>query len=225
MFSLIRQLRWSRLLQHLRAVVPARNPDSNGIGVATLGALFACVTLTLQVTEKGGFAMVALSELEDAQIPGSFPVSLITELRPLNNPWTTEQWQVVGVTVGDAADQQVRKILDQDGVQRFQHPGFQLALHVDECESYYYNLLAERPRCYIVADLNGINAPYPQLVSVSFDEAHAYLEGEQEIYAVDMPPEIYRWVETFVLVHYVKERKRKRKRTDWKQSASEVRPN
>ena len=61
-------------------------------------------------------------------------------------------------------------------------------LHVDECESYYYNLVSDSPRAYVVAhSADDERQPQPFLVSMSFDEAHAYLEGEDEIYAVDVP--------------------------------------
>jgi hypothetical protein len=57
------------------------------------------------------------------------------------------------------------------------------------------------------------------LVSASFDEAHAYLEAEGDAEAVPMPPEIYQWVERFVLKHYVPERKVKRKRRNWSEDS------
>jgi hypothetical protein len=56
---------------------------------------------------------------------------------------------------------------------------------------------------------------------MSFDEAHAYLEGEDEIYAVDVPPELYRWTESFVISNYFPERKRKRKLRNWSADGSQ----
>jgi hypothetical protein len=50
---------------------------------------------------------------------------------------------------------------------------------------------------------------------MSFDEAHAYLEGDDEIYAVDVPGELYRWTEAYVIAHYFPEKKKKRKLRDW----------
>ena len=62
-----------------------------------------------------------------------------------------------------------------------------------------------------------------QLLTLSFDEAHAYLEGDENLYTVPMPPEIYRWVEAYVLAHYVPEKRTKRKRRDWHRD-SETQP-
>jgi hypothetical protein len=59
---------------------------------------------------------------------------------------------------------------------------------------------------------------------MSFDEAHAYVEGDDEIYDVDIPPELYVWVEAYVLINYVAEKRKKRKRVDWKEKSPEQRP-
>jgi hypothetical protein len=56
-------------------------------------------------------------------------------------------------------------------------------------------------------------------MSLSFDEVHAYLEGDEIIYAVEIPPELYQWSEAFILQHYVAVKKTKRKRKDWKSEA------
>ena len=55
-------------------------------------------------------------------------------------------------------------------------------------------------------------------MSLSYDAAHSYLEGDEIVYAVDLPAELYRWSETFVLQYYAPEKKMKRKRTDWKEA-------
>ena len=62
--------------------------------------------------------------------------------------------------------------------------------------------------------------PEPFLITMSFDEAHAYLEGDDEIYEVEVPPELYRWTEAFLLMHYAPEKKIKRKRKNWTQQQS-----
>ena len=50
---------------------------------------------------------------------------------------------------------------------------------------------------------------------MSFDEAHAYLEGDDEVYAVDVPAELYKWTEAYVIANYFPEKKKKRKLRDW----------
>jgi len=104
-------------------------------------------------------------------------------------------------------------------VERFLFSGLSLQLYVDECESYYHNLMSPKPGCYIVAGEPEIadEMPEPYIVSLSFDEAHAYLEGDAQVYAVEIPPELYKWVEAFILTHYVATKKTKRKLKNWKE--------
>jgi hypothetical protein len=153
-------------------------------------------------------------------LPQSFAISVIMEQSPSSSPWENECWEAVGVTVssagGEASDDVVTKIYEEQGVRRFLNPGFRIRLYTDECESYYHNLMSPTPRCYVVADPDENDVPVPFLISLSFDEAHAYLEGEEIVYAVDIPPELYRWSEAFVLAHYVPEKKIKRNLVDWK---------
>ena len=157
---------------------------------------------------------------EDKEIlPNSFSVAVIMQQSPSENPWADDYWEAIGVSAGDSAQvtgyHTPLMIFEQAGVQLFLYPGFQITLYVDECESYYHNLISPTPRCYVVADYVD-ELPVPILVSLSFDEAQAYLEGEQIVYAVDIPAELYRWSEAFVLAHYVPEKKKKRKLKDWK---------
>ena len=168
-------------------------------------------------------------ELSDQQVPEvtDMPVTVVLERRPAQlQQWVDHLWEAVGVVAGSfalSAEREALPVVDDDGgTQRFLVGGLRLHLNADECESYYHNMMAPHPRCHVVAHVeNDGDRPEPFLVSMSFDEAHAYLEGEDEIYAVDVPPEIYRWTEAYVLTHYVAEKRRKRKRTDWKTNAME----
>jgi hypothetical protein len=164
---------------------------------------------------------VAKKQIGEA-IPQTFAVSVIMQQSPSNSLWQSYYWQAVGVLAAEqqaAIGQKVELIHQQGPVSRYLHPGFTLRLHLDECESYYHNLLSPEPRCYVVATEAEEDSPVPFLVSFSFDEAHAYLEGDEIVYAVDVPAEIYRWAEAFVLAHYVPTKRTKRKRDDWKNSS------
>jgi len=85
----------------------------------------------------------------------------------------------------------------------------------NECESYYCNLISDRPAVYLVCREED-DRPEPFLATLSYDEASSYIEGGDSAHPVAMPPEVYRWLERYVLEHYVPEKKLKRKRDDWK---------
>lgn len=109
-----------------------------------------------------------------------------------------------------------RTVCDEGDVMQVLYSGFKVRLYVDACESYYFNLISPNPQCYVIARLDEDNVPVPFLVSMSFDEAQAYSEADEEVYVVDIPPELYRWTEAFVLQHYHPQKRKKRKRDDWK---------
>jgi hypothetical protein len=145
-----------------------------------------------------------------------FPVAAILERRPAASRWADYVWTAAGIAVGRHADTGDPSLVREDDQRAlFLVGGLEVALHVDECESYYHNLVSATPRAYIVAHQDDDGIPEPFLVSMSFDEAHAYLEGDDEIYAVDIPAELYRWTEAYVIANYFPEKKRKRKLRDW----------
>jgi hypothetical protein len=155
-------------------------------------------------------------DLNDPKLPDCFPVAVIMERTAVSgNPWIDHPWQAVGVAVDGEPDREEIPVDGKGATRRVLHHGFLVRLFVDECESYYHNLLSPSPSCYVIASLDLDDVPIPRYISLSFDEAHAYLEGEEELFSVDMPPELYRWTEAFVLAHYVPQKRTKRKLKNW----------
>jgi len=155
-----------------------------------------------------------------------FPVSVVLERRPAASRWAEYVWNAAGITVGrQVANGRLRLVREDRDVAYFVFGGLEVALHIDECESYYFNLVSDSPRAYIVAHSTADDAsPQPFLISMSFDEAHAYLEGDDEIFAVDVPGELYRWTEAYVIANYFPEKKKKRKLRDWSAEQSGTPP-
>jgi len=143
---------------------------------------------------------------------------------PLNSAWCDYQWSAIGIAVTaneNAQSNEARLVHENGDTRQYMYSGFNIRLHIDECESYYQNLMSPTPRCYVVASRDDNDTPEPFLVCMSFDEAHAYLEGDEEVYDVDIPPELYCWTEAFVLTHYAPEKRLKRKRQNWKNPKQE----
>jgi hypothetical protein len=80
--------------------------------------------------------------------------------------------------------------------------------------------MSPEPGCFIVAGQpdDSDDMPLPYLVSLSFDEVHAYLEGDEQIYSVPIPAELYQWAEAYVLTNYVAIKKIKRKLKNWRET-------
>ena len=158
---------------------------------------------------------------EDIENPSSFPVSVILERQPvLGHRWIKERWRGVGVVPGQRNNEGHRRVSirkDEHGEQ-FMWTGFTMNLFVDDGVSYYSNLMGENPCVFIVchrgedgdeADLN------PFIATVSYSEAASYMETDEEVFSVEMPREIYLWLERFVLENYRPEESKKRQRKKW----------
>jgi len=153
-------------------------------------------------------------------LPNSFSVSVIMQSKPSKSLWVDEVWDAIGLVVFDG-DKTQTKSSDQGENKQLIYSGLNVKLFLDECESYYHNLMSPEPSCFIVAreeneDGGETEVPIPFLVTMSFDEAHAYLEGDDIVYAVAIPPELYQWTEAFVIQNYSAEKRTKRKRKDWR---------
>lgn len=154
----------------------------------------------------------------DKNLPDQLNLAVVMQKQPSTHPWADFRYDALGVVVReDDEAQSVTRIYQDDEVEHFLVTGLSLRLHVDECESYYHNLMSPEPGCFIVASQpeSGDEMPLPYLVSLSFDEVHAYLEGDEQIYSVEIPAELYQWAEAYVLTHYVAIKKTKRKLKNW----------
>lgn len=157
----------------------------------------------------------------EENLPTQFPISVIMESRPSTSKWSDEVWNAVGLVSLLDSEQGDIKTIEQGEIKQTIYGGLKIKLFLDECESYYHNLMSPEPGCFIVAreeddDGNDTEIPIPFLVTLSFDEAHAYLEGDDIVYSVPIPPELYRWAEAYILENYSAEKRKKRKRKDWR---------
>ena len=156
----------------------------------------------------------------DGVLPDRMSVAVVMEKKPSTHPWADFAYDALGVVVkGDVEEASITRVFQDGDVERYLCTGLGVQLHVDECESYYHNLMAPEPGCFIVANQpeDSDEMPVPYLVSLSFDEVHAYLEGDEQIYSVEIPARLYQWAEAYVLSHYVAVKKTKRKLKNWRE--------
>lgn len=151
--------------------------------------------------------------------PSRFPVSVIMERRQKRHArWSTPYWEVVGVVGGEAVSGQQRQcseIRSTDGVRQFLWTGFVVELHKDTAESYWYNLVSKTPSLFVICRQQEQGEVIPFLVTANYDEAGAYMEADDTVFSMTMPPEVYQWLEQYVIQNYVPREKKKRKRKNW----------
>ena len=154
----------------------------------------------------------------DQALPEQVAIAVVMEKTASSHPWADYRYNALGVLVRDSDEESSVSRIYQDGdTEHHLVTGLTLRLHLDECESYYHNLMSPEPGCFIVASQpeDSDDMPLPYLVSLSFDEVHAYLEGDEQIYSVEIPSLLYQWAEAYVLSHYVAIKKTKRKLKNW----------
>ena len=158
----------------------------------------------------------------------SFPVSIMVDYQATpDNRWQAGRWRVSGLVAGGQGQGEgVRQTpLHADaGQQQTLWTGFSVELHKDEAESYYFNIVSDTPRAFVICTLDDNGPLQPLIVTLSYDEAASYLESDDIVESVAMPAELYRWVEQFVLENYLPQKKKKRKRENWKEANRERPP-
>ena len=82
------------------------------------------------------------------------PVSVVLERRMARmGPWSQVQWEAVAAVAGEEAASgrgAATLVHEDDECRRYLWPGFVVELFPDGCESYWYNLLSERPSLFVV---------------------------------------------------------------------------
>jgi hypothetical protein len=149
-----------------------------------------------------------------------FPISIIMERREVyRGVIPVPVWNVVGVVAGDsiATPGNERCVVIHSDSERTETlwPGFLLSLFKDSADSYWYNLTAENPSLFVICHEDEEYDLAPVHVSANYDEAGAHMEADDVVFSAPMPPEVYQWVERYVLENYVPQQPRKRKRENW----------
>jgi hypothetical protein len=173
-------------------------------------------------------------DMPDSQatpVPDEFSVSVLVEFRKVaDNRWEEGRWHVADVVAGElektrpgtghvSGHMQDRQLHAATKGQQFLHSGLRLRLYKDDAESYYYNLVSDNPAVFVICNQEPGEPLQPFIATLSYGEATSYMETDEIVETVAMPPELYRWAERFVLEHYVPEKRRKRKRDNWKEDA------
>jgi hypothetical protein len=147
----------------------------------------------------------------------------VEQRRYQDKPWLREVWEAVGVVAGERYRAPVpeRVLMREDATSRqYLWRGFEMRLYRDEVAGYYFNLRGDQPGVFVICrPVEGGAELTPCQVTVSYDYAAASMEVDDQVFRVPFAPELYLWVEGFVIEHYRPERKRKRERQPWARDA------
>ena len=156
------------------------------------------------------------------------PVSVLLERRLIKRSfWSVPSWYLSSVAVGD--DLQANFTPGElayrtDSGDVYAWSGFTITLYRDACERYWHALIGDKPQVYVMcrevedsgeSEAGVQDAIEPIHVTIDYDDASAYAETDQMVLSAAIPPELYRYMEQFVLTHYEPKEFKKRKRRKW----------
>ena len=149
----------------------------------------------------------------------SLPVAVIMGRRVVSRSgWSVPSWRVVGVVAGEnlpGRDARAVPIRSDGDEEQFLWGGLRLELYRDASESYWVNLIGQQPALFVLCIEAEDGSLEPQFVTADPHEAGSGVEGNDRVFSAPIPPEVYPFLERFVVEHHVPQEKHKRKRTDW----------
>ncbi len=149
----------------------------------------------------------------------SIPVAVIMGRRMVGRArWRVPSWWVVGVVAGEnvpGGETRAAPVRCDGEEEQFLWGGLRLELYRDAAESYWSNLIGQQPSLFILCNENEDGMLEPQSVTADAHEAGSGVEGDDRVFSVPIPPEVYQHLEHFVVEHHLPQEKRKRKRSDW----------
>lgn len=151
-------------------------------------------------------------------------VGIVLKRRRSNHPWQDHVWQAAEIVAGIPPADEWRLLRDGDGETTYLAGTRPLRLFRGETEGYLLNLSQHVPMVYVVlrrAEDDPERPLRPFHVTVCPTEAQDYLDGDDLVEAVPMPPVIAGWLQDFVRRFHVDRpfEKRGRKERDARRRA------
>jgi hypothetical protein len=132
--------------------------------------------------------------------------------------WQAWRWVLDSVSPDQPGFGEAPRLLsDDEGVQRWLHPGFKVELFNDDAEGYYLNATTEAPCWFVLwrmeeeASVAPEPIARPLVVTLSYHDAGRWLDAQETVEQVPAPPSVVQWLQAFVEAHHVLEAKRRQR--------------
>jgi hypothetical protein len=140
------------------------------------------------------------------------PVAVVMERTPLASRWQSDKWEAKGVLPDIFGEAAAPRTLYDDGKRlEVLYPGFEIRLKGEELESYFLNLTSPQPKAFVLVRADD-GTPRPACVSLSYARGAGWMDANETVDAVPLPPELHAWVGEFVERYYRPRPKFKRAR-------------
>lgn len=129
----------------------------------------------------------------------------------IDNRWQTERWEAHGV-VRDVLPpgSQERIIVQDERCTQILFPGYSLRLHPDEAEGYLYNISSPQPRLFVMWRIHD-DVARPERLTASYHEGARWMDAEETVDGVALPPDLVPWIAEFAAWHYRPEAPKKKR--------------
>ena len=142
---------------------------------------------------------------------GPYPVAVIMERVKVESRWVSERWEAKGVVQDASAPGSAERVIVKDErAMQVLFPGFVLRLHPDESEGYIYNIMSPQPKIFVLWRHDGELAR-PEALTVSYHEGARWMDAEETVGGVALPPDLVPWIAEFGAAHYKPEPKKKKR--------------
>ena len=161
-------------------------------------------------------------------------VSVIMRREPIvgaMSRWQSHRWVLENVVLeGEASTPAVEKsatlLIKNDSIERWKHAGYRAELYTDDAEGYYLNVTTDAPCWFVLwrmeengedgAIITDASIAVPEMVSLSYHDAGRWLDAQETVEQVPLPPEVVAWLQAFVDDHHVIEAKRRKRPESFK---------
>ncbi len=142
------------------------------------------------------------------------PVAVLIERQRQPNAWEAWRFRIADVVIDEGGFGTGPRLLRDDGrTAQVLHPGLTVMLHHDEAEGYYLNLSSGAPVWFVMWRIDDEDPAraWPELVTLSYNEAGRLLDAQERVDNVPLPGAICAWLQAFSDEHYRPEPKQRRR--------------
>ncbi len=153
--------------------------------------------------------------------PPLYQVAVVMRREAITGPmsrWQTRRWVLHDVLADDGQwGSQAHEWRHDPDLSLWVHPGHETGLYPDDAEGYYLNLTSPAP-CWFVMwrmqdlpELGTEPVAVPVMVSLSYHDAGRWLDAQETVEQVPMPPELLAELQAFVEQHWKPEPKKRQR--------------
>lgn len=156
---------------------------------------------------------------EHREVRPAVKVAVVVEREAAPNRWEDWRFRIAEVLPDEGGFGCAPRLLRDDGkTARWLHPGFEVALYQDEGEGYHLNLSSGAPVWFVMWRVSETDPPEakPEIVSLSYNEAGRWLDAQERVDNLPLPPETTAWLQAYTDQHYRPEPKRRQRPASFK---------